>query len=208
MFAFFIDGTEMSISSFGNKLKSWSKFRRCIFTKLQRDEDGQYVMDFGKPNNVIYTNIDLSKEAGQRLIAAGGERYFKTETIIETSHQRGADELIHRSIKELATKEQLPFKKFGMNRAYYFLLIISHFLFETYKHDVCSDVLPITIYPNTFRRKLIDFAVKITSGARSITLNVTQTIYDSIILMYYWKDVNHTQNKIRLEKRKKLHIYC
>lgn len=172
---------------FGNKLQSWSKFRRCIFTKLQRDKDGQYVMDFGKPNNVIYSNIGLCKEADERLMAAGGEHYFKTEAIIETSHQRGADELIHRSIKELATKEQLPFKKFGMNRAYYFLLVISHFLFETYKQDVCSDVLPITVYPNTFRRKLIDFAVKITSGARSITLNVTQTIYDSIKIDVLWE---------------------
>lgn len=176
-----------SFVEFGNKLQSWSKFRRCIFTKLHRDENGQYVMDFGKPNNVIYTNIGLCKEADERLMAAGGEHYFKTETIIQTSHERGADELIHRSIKELATKEQLPFKKFGMNRAYYFLLVISHFLFEAYKQDVCSDVLPITVYPNTFRRKLIDFAAKITSGARTITLNVTQTIYDTIDIVELWK---------------------
>lgn len=176
-----------SFVEFGNKLQSWSKFRRCIFTKLQRDENGQYVIGFGKPNNVIYSNIGLCKEADERLMAAGGGHYFKTKTIIETSHQRGADELIHRSIKELATKEQLPFKKFGMNRAYYFLLVITHFLFEAYKQDVCSDVLPITVYPNTFRRKLIDFAVKITSSARSITLNVTQTIYDTININVLWQ---------------------
>jgi len=172
---------------FGNKLKSWPKFRRCIFTKLHRDENGQYVMDFGKPNSVIYTNIGLCKEADQRLRAAGGKHYFEAETIVQKSHERGADELIHRSIKELATKEQLPFKKFGMNRAYYFLLIITHFLFEAYKQDICSDIVPITVYPNTFRRKLIDFAAKITSGSRSITLNVTQTIYDTINIVELWK---------------------
>ena len=172
---------------FGNKLKSWSKFRRCIFTKLHRDESGQYVMDFGKPNTVIYTNIGLCNEADQRLIAAGGEHYFETETIIQKSHERGADELIHRSIKELATKEQLPFKRFGMNRAYYFLLVITHFLFEAYKQDVCSDVVPITVYPNTFRRKLIDFATKITSSARRITLKVTQTIYETLDVVELWK---------------------
>jgi len=144
-------------------------------------------MDFGKPNNVIYTNIGSCKEADERLRAADGEHYFETETIIQTSHQRGADELIHRSLKELATKEQLPFKKFGMNRSYYFLLVITHFLFEAYKQDVCSDILPITVYPNTFRRKLIDFAAKITSGARSITLKVTQTIYDTINIVELWK---------------------
>lgn len=172
---------------FGNKLISWSKFRRCIFTKLQRDENGQYVMDFGKPNNVIYTNIGLCKKADERLRKAGGEHYFETETIIQTSHKRGADELIHRSIKEMATREQLPFKKFGMNRAYYFLLVLTHFLFEAYKQDVTADVVPITVYPNTFRRKLIDFAAKITSGAGSITLKVTKTIYETIDIVELWK---------------------
>jgi len=172
---------------FGNKLKSWTKFRRCIFTKLNRDESGQYVMDFSKPDNVIYTNIGNSKEADDKLRAAGGEAYFETKAIIQLSHQRGADELIHRSIKELATKEQLPFKSFGMNRAYYFMLVITHFLFEAYKQDVTADIIPVTTYPNTFRRKLIDFAAKITSGARSITLNVSRTVYETINIVELWK---------------------
>lgn len=121
------------------------------------------------------------------LRKAGGGHYFETETIIQTSHKRGADELIHRSIKEMATKEQLPFKSFGMNRAYYFLLVITHVLFEAYKQDVTADVVPITVYPNTFRRKLIDFAAKITSGAGSITLKVTKTIYETIDIVELWK---------------------
>ncbi len=172
---------------FGNMLKSWSKFRRCIFTKLQRDENGQFVMDFGKPNTIIYTNIGLCSKADERLKAAGGAHYFETETIIQKSHERGADELIHRSIKELATKEQLPFKKFGMNRAYYFLLVITHFIFEAYKQDVTCDVVPVTVYPNTFRRKLIDFAAKITSGSRVITMRVTQTVYETIDIVELWR---------------------
>ncbi|MCP4181445.1 MAG: hypothetical protein GY756_27090 [bacterium] len=114
-----------------------------------------------------------------RLKEAGGEKYFKAENIITLSHQRGADELIHRSIKELATKEQLPFKRMGMNRAYYFLLVISHFIFETYKRDVTNDVMPINTYPNTFRRRIIDFAAKITLGSRYIILNVPRTVFDN-----------------------------
>ena len=172
---------------FGNKLKSWSKFRRCIFTHLKRDENGQYVIGFAKPDSVIYTNIGMCKEADYRLKAAGGNHYFEAKTIIQKSHERGADELIHRSIKELATKEQLPFKSFGMNRAYYFLLVITHFIFEAYKQDVTFDVIPITVYPNTFRRKLIDFAAKITSRARSIVLNVTQTVFETINIIELWK---------------------
>ena len=143
-------------------------------------------MDFGKPDTIIYTNIGNSKEADQKLRAAGGEHYFKTETIIQKSHERGADELIHRSIKELATKEQLPFKSFGMNRAYY-LLVITHFIFEAYKQDVTSDAIPISSYLNTFRRKLIDFAAKITSGAGYIILKVTKTVYETINIIELWK---------------------
>ena len=172
---------------FGNKLKSWSKFRRCIFTKLKCDDSGQYVMDFNKPDNVIYTNLGNCKEADDKLRAAGGEAYFETKAIIQTSHARGADELIHRSLKELATKEQLPFKSFGMNRAYYFMLVITHFLFEAYKQDVTADVIPITTYPNTFRRKMIDFAAKITTGARSVKLNVSKTIYETINIVELWE---------------------
>ncbi len=112
---------------------------------------------------------------------------FNTCAIIQLSHKRGADELIHRSIKELATKEQLPFKRFGMNRAYYFLLVISHFIFEAYKRDITIGVIPINVYPDTFRRRLIDFASKITSGGRNVFLNVTREIHETYKLKELWK---------------------
>ena len=144
-------------------------------------------MDFGKPDNIIYTNIGNCPQADERLIKAGGSSYFEAENIVRSSHSRGADELIHRSIKELATKEQLPFKSMGMNRAYYFMLVITHFLFETYKQDITAQVIPITVYPNTFRRKLIDFAVKVTSHSRTIVLKVTKTVYDAINIDELWK---------------------
>lgn len=181
------DKTEWGFVEFCNKLGSWKKFRRCIFTKQNCDENGQYVMEFSKPDNLIYTNIDMCKEADDRLMAAGGGHYFDAKTIVQESHARGADELIHRSIKELATKEQLPFKRFGMNRAYYFLLVISHFIFEAYKQDVSAEIIPITAYPNTFRRNLVDFAVKITSRSRNIILNVTKTVYQTINIEEIWK---------------------
>lgn len=172
---------------YASRLKSWSKFRRCFFTRLHRDDTGQYVMGFGKPDSIIYTNIGNCPVADQRLRTAGGDEWFEAEAIIRKSHQRGADELIHRSLKELATKEQLPFKSFGMNRAYYFMLVFTHFLFEAYKQDVTAEVIPATVYPNTFRRKLIDFAVRISSRARYTVLNVTKTIYETINIEELWK---------------------
>ncbi len=174
---------------FASKRDTWKRFRRSIFTALSCDSNGQYKLDLGKQktDNLIITNIGTNKVADQRLIDAGGEKYFEAENVIKSSHQRGADELIHRSIKELATKEQLPFKSMGMNRAYYFLLVIVHFIFETYKRDVTSEVIPINSYPNTFRRKIIDFAAKITSGAGYVILNVPRTIFDDFKIPELWK---------------------
>ena len=74
-----------------------------------------------------------------------------------------------------------------MNRAYYFMLVVTYFIFEAYKQDVTAEVIPVTVYPNTFRRKLIDFAVKITSRARSIVLNVTKVIYETINIEELWE---------------------
>lgn len=68
-----------------------------------------------------------------------------------------------------------------------FMLVITHFLFEAYKQDVTAQVIPITSYPNTFRRILIDFAVKITSRSRNIILNVTKTVYETISIEEIWK---------------------
>lgn len=181
------DKTIWHFVEFANKLKTWSKFRRCIFTRLYRDDTGQYTMNFGKPDNIIYTNIGNCPRADKILQAAGGQHYFEAETIVRKSHERGADELIHRSLKELATKEQLPFKSFGMNRAYYFMLVFTHFIYEAYKQDVTVNVISVTVYPNTFRRKLIDFAAKITSRSRNIVLNVTKTVYQTINIAELWK---------------------
>jgi hypothetical protein len=174
---------------FASKRGTWKRFRRSIFTTLSCDENGQYIIGFGnkRTDNLIFTNIGTNPVADKRLKEAGGEEYFKAENIVTLSHKRGADELIHRSIKELATKEQLPFKRMGMNRAYYFLLVISHFIFETYKRDVTDDVIPISSYPNTFRRKIIDFAVKITSGAGYVILNVPRAIFDNFKINDLWK---------------------
>ena len=73
-----------------------------------------------------------------------------------------------------------------MNRSYYFLLVITHFMFEAYKQDVTVDVIPVTVYPNTFRRKFIDFAVKITTGSRYITLNLNKAVFELLKMDDIW----------------------
>lgn len=172
---------------FGNKLKSWNKFRRAIFTTLETEENGQLVLEFARPDTILYTNIGQDAKFIEQLKKAGKEDLITADSIISLAHQRGKDELIHRSIKELATKEQLPFKQMGMNRAYYYLLAISHFLFESYKRDVTYEVLSTESYPNTFRRQLIDFAVKVVSHGGEIILKVTNEIKERLKIYNLWE---------------------
>lgn len=174
---------------FGNQLKSWETFRRCLFTSQETEDNGQLTFEFARPDSVIYTNIGQNKELDDKLIQAGGGDYLKAEKIIELNHSRGRAELVHRSEKEFAGREQLPFKRFGMNRAFYYFMLMSHFLYEAYKRDVARDILPVVSYPNTFRRVMIDFAVKIVSTGGQIILKVTQTIHDSLKIPDLWTAV-------------------
>ena len=42
-----------------------------------------------------------------------------------------------------------------------------------------NQVIPVNDYPNTFRRKIIDFAAKITFGSGYVILNIPRAIFDN-----------------------------
>ena len=172
---------------FGFRYDSWKKMRRVVFTSFVADENGQSKLDFVRTNSIIITNIGMDKKLNVQLDCAGIGHFRDIEEVIRISHNRGRDELVHRSLKELATKEQFPFKSFKMNGAYYYLQAITHFMFETYKRDVTDQVIPTTSYPNTFRRKLIDFAVKIVSHSDQLTMKVREFIMNSFQLDKLWE---------------------
>jgi hypothetical protein len=172
---------------FGNRLQSWATFRRCIFTTLETEKNGQLLFEFARTDAFIYTNIGQDKELTAKLIQAGGKDYLKAERIIALNHSRGKGELNHRSLKELATKEQLPFEQFGMNRAYYYFMVISHFLYEAYKRDVTYEVMPITSYPSTFRRRLIDFAAKVISTGGQFILKINTFKFQELNIQRLWE---------------------
>lgn len=172
---------------FGNQLKSWNHFRRCIYTTLQTDEKGQILFEFARPDNILYTNIGMDQEMTEKLVQAGGQHYLDPKMIIELNHQRGKSELNHRSQKEFAGKEQFPFKRFGMNQAYYYFLLFSHLLYEAYKYDVTQDIIPVNCYPVTFRRKMVDFAVKIISRGGQFVLKVPRAVFDNLNLHELWQ---------------------
>ncbi len=49
---------------------------------------------------------------------------FTAQRFIREHHAKGADELTHQGIKNLGF-QQLPFKAFGANMAFYYLMVIS-----------------------------------------------------------------------------------
>lgn len=172
---------------FGWRYASWSKMRRAVFTTLVADESGQTKLDFACTNSIILTNIGMDGALNQQLEFTGIGHLMDIEKVIGLNHSRGKDELVHRSLKELATKEQLPFKNFVMNGVFYYLEAITHLMFESYKRDITNDVISISSYPNTFRRKLIDFAVKIVDHANQKTMKVREFIMNSLKLDELWK---------------------
>lgn len=100
-----------------------------------------------------------------------------------------------------------------MNRAYYYLLAIAHFLFESYKRDVTYEVFRINglpslweSYPNTFRRQLIDFAVKIISHGGVIILKVTNDVKERLNIFRLWKLCQRQQRILQRSPSNKFEI--
>ena len=127
------------------------------------------------------------------------EESVSTENIIACAHNRGCNELCNRSVKDFMLSEKVPFKRFGMNTAYYYLMLIGHTLTESYKVDVIREAdiphIHLNCYPQTFRRNLLDFAVQIVSSGGSITLQVMKGVWDTLRIGVLW---NECQSKERI----------
>jgi hypothetical protein len=175
-----------SYARFEYRCQAWDKGRtyRALYTRPQYDE-GQQLLDFARPDNIIVTNLDLTHNVLQGMTPELQEYWLEDETIIFHHHQRGADELPHRALKEFGS-EQLPFKRFAANRAYYYLMVVSFFLFETFKEDTLKDILPITSYATTIRRKLVDFAAKVVRTGGELILKVPAVVMERLQMAILW----------------------
>jgi len=180
---------------FGSRFKdkAYTKFRRTIFTTISRENE-QTILRGVRPDSFIHTNIGTNATLDQKLISAGEAHLLCTAAIIRMAHTNGAEELNHRSVKEFMGTEHLPFKRFGMNGAFYYFMVISHFLTEAYRQDVAIDTLPNRCYPTTFRRTVIDFAAKIIKTGGRIILKVTKTVWDQINIEMLWERCNNLQS--------------
>jgi hypothetical protein len=183
---------EWAYYEFGSRFKNeaYTKFRRTIFTTITREGE-QAVLRGIRPDSFIHTNIGTNPILDKKLIDAGHQALLQTVEIIRLAHQNGTEELNHRSIKEFMGSEQLPFKRFGMNGAYYSIMVIANFLLEAYRQDVAEEVFPKPCYPTTLRRTLIDFAAKIVRTGGEVILKVTQGVWDEINVWHLWLRCNN-----------------
>jgi hypothetical protein len=88
----------------------------------------------------------------------------------------------HKSQNRLG-HEQLPFKKFNPNTAWYYSMLLGHFLMESFKKDVSAPVLPVGAYATTVRRKLIDIADKVVKHGKTVILKVPQACFKHLRLL-------------------------
>ena len=75
------------------------------------------------------------------------------------------------------TCEQLPFKRFNANAAWYYLMVLGNNLFEAFKEDVTESVIPVSAYADTFRRRFIDTAGKLVRHAGKLVMKVNKVNY-------------------------------
>ena len=175
---------EWTYLEFGDRRRSWERFRRVVFCRPTY-EDRQILLEFARPDTLIYTNIGMGLPIDQALREAGSGYLLDASGVIECYHGRGFDELVHRAYKDFVD-QRLPFKSFRQNTAYYYMTLLAFVLFEAFKADVTDLVVPETAYATTFRRRFIDVAGKIVNHAGRIVLKVTQAALDRLRLDELW----------------------
>ena len=180
---------EWEYVEFGYRYDSWEKFYRAIYTKPAY-EGQQRLLDFARPDNIILTNIGVNPAVTAHMSAEKTKELIEAEGIIMSHHQRGADELPHRGIKDFGF-EEMPFKRFAANSAFYYCMVITYFLFETFKEDVLEEVIPVGSYATTVRRKVVDIAAKIVKESRQIVLKVTRAVMEALRFDKLWKRCNN-----------------
>jgi len=170
---------------FGSRRGNWRRFRRAIYCRLINDGDQLYLPGC-RPDTVIITNIGQGQQIDKQLKVSGAGGYLTASGIVTCYHERGSDELANRALKNFG-HEQLPFKKFNPNAAWYYSMLLGHFLMESFKEDVSAPVLPVGAYANTVRRKLIDIAGKVVMHSKKVILKVTVACFENLRLLELFK---------------------
>ncbi|MEX1256421.1 MAG: transposase [Gemmatimonadota bacterium] len=135
---------------------------------------------------MIYTNLGEREPIDTLLRDAGRADLIHPERILELYHGRGRDELVHRALKEFR-REQLPFRRFQSNAAFFYTTLLAFFLFETFKRDVTAEVVPVVAQPTRLRREAIDFAAKLVRHGGQTVLKVTGAVWRRLHISDLWE---------------------
>jgi hypothetical protein len=173
-------------AEFGCRRGNWKQFRRAIFCRLMHDDSKQLYLPGFRPDTVIITNIGQGQPIDWMLTGVGASEYLTANGLVACYHERGSDELANRAFKNFG-HEQLPFKGFTPNAAWYYMMLVGHFLLESFKQDVSAPVLSVGSYASTVRRRLIDIAGKIVFHSGETILKVSQVCIDSLRLPELFK---------------------
>jgi len=173
-----------SYAGFQYQCDRWKKGYRALYTR-PKYEDRQQLLEFARPDNIIVTNMADGEAGFDALPEDLREYWLDDKTVIFHHHQRGADELPHRGLKDFGS-EELPFKRFAANQAWYYMMLLSFFVFEACKEDTFKDIVPVTSYATTVRRKLIDLAAKIVRTGHECVLKVSQAAMERLKLQTLW----------------------
>jgi hypothetical protein len=168
----------------GDRRGTWKTFRRAFLCRPVT-EGQQRLLDYVRPLSIFYTNLGMGQAIDQRLAAVGQKHYLGAAGLIAGYHGRGADELVHRGLKDFGF-EELPFLRFAPNAALYYTMLVAFFLFECFKMDVCGDVIPIEAYATTLRRRLIDVAGKVVRHAGKIILKIAAAAMEHLQFADLW----------------------
>ena len=168
----------------GDRRGTWQAFRRALLCRPVT-AGRQRLLDYARPLSIFYTNLGMGQTIDQRLAAVGLQHHLGAAGIIDGYHGRGADELVHRGLKDFGF-EELPFLRFAPNAALYYTMLVAFFLFECFKEDVCGEVIPVAAYATTLRRRLIDVAAKIVRHAGQTILKVAAAAMEQLQFAALW----------------------
>jgi hypothetical protein len=173
--------------SFFDRRDAWDRHRRALFLKPVY-EGGQKMLDFARPERLLYTNLGTGGPIDDRLKEADREAMLRPGRVITCYHGRGRDELVHRALKDFGT-EQLPFRRFDPNAAFFYVMLASFNLHETFKEDGLEEAVPLTSYATRLRRQVVDIAGKIIRTSGDLILKVPEAVSRRLDLRALWEAV-------------------
>jgi len=174
---------------FKDRRESWKTERRSLYCRHRHEASGQQLLEFARRDTVIYTNLGVDEILSKQLNHVNRLHLVNNEEIIQSYHQRALDELTNRSFKEFHS-EKLPFFRFESNMFWYFMMVLSFFIFQDFRDEIVGALMDQRAYPTTLRRHLFDRAGKIVSHAGKLILKVPSQILKRFNLPLLWKTIH------------------